>query len=288
MTTLVSLYQIIMILLQMELVPGVGQAVKWLPSNAVQGSWLKQWYESGKGEVDNLQFISRLASRDVAPVNEFLLKYGTGMVLDKANENDFVAAAYLDISPEWNTPGKITQIKGSDGNDYPAVEHAEVKFFSCACHDQPIAQIDMTDGSYAYLTMANKPPMDQWDLIATVNQLSGTITPLTQFSKVVFPMVSYEQVATADWLSGLYGTGADNRPACLAKAVQINHLHLSEKGKPKEINPAEIAPTPQIGSSATLFIYRPFYFWITRHDLNHVVFAAYVNYPQWQNPNKNE
>lgn len=229
------------------------------------------------------------ASTDIPYLNNVLKKEGYAIQLQEKPEGVFGVVSMLDIKVQWQNEGECTELTGQDGTVYPAVcidrQDGNVRWDFKVAHNNPIISLKTKTDDIICMTVIDEQgdEASMLDLIERINACQQYKKVMLSYDQFIFPMIAFDQVVKLDWLCGLQVGNADRY---IDQAVQQTKLHMDEKGAHAQsacaLFVAEClgAPVPSI-----FVIDKPFLLWIMRPDVQEPIFAAYLPYDCWKNPN---
>ncbi len=236
----------------------------------------------------NAQELRSWASRDIPYLNDILKKEGYSIRLEQPSDG-FGVVSILDIKVQWENVGECTDLTAQDGNTYPAVcvdqQAGNVGWDFKTVHNSPIISLKTKTDDIVYMTMIDQEldAVASLDLIQRINACDHNKNVMLSYDQIIFPMIAYDQAVSLSWLCGLrIGDGG----RCIDQAVQQTKLSLDEKGAHAQ-SACAFCIVECIGAQApsTFVVDKPFLLWIMRPGVQEPIFAAYLPYDCWKNPN---
>ncbi len=264
----------------------LGDSRQWNATNGDQRAFLAQAFDRDRDAVQQMREITSTASRNVGDVNAFLAEHHFDIQLTDLGEGNIYAASILDLLVEWFEAGEVTTVCGRDGNTYPAVRIGKRGCSILRTPDGRIfVELATKSGDIVWLTMADPPPRDAFDLAAFSDTVSFVqFTSTDGYDGVIFPMVSLKQTVDIGWLCGLHTTGEDGLPAVIAQALQQTKLRMNQFGARVESAAAVGVLRGYHEPKPPYVIDAPFVMWITRKNVAAPLFTGSIAYPDWKDP----
>lgn len=237
--------------------------------------------------------LETLGGFEVSAINVFLRSKGFDIQLKQQDDpHALYSASVMNVLVHWKIPGTESTVY-VDKKQYPAVLLKEGCFraFTLENWGFPLSIIQTDNGDTAFITVAEKP-VEGEALVQVADKLMRG-TPVRRgakdYEKLLFPMVDLDRQEDLSWFEGMSFMGIDRTshatPFYIAQALNQNKLKINHLGARAESATA-FGATRGISFNPTLVIDRPFLFWLTRRDLGHPYFCAYVTEEDWKNPGK--
>lgn len=259
----------------------------WKPKNETQGRFLKNFLRvCRKDNVDEIEFeVSDKADK----INTFLQMKGFSIRLQPFPPNTLGFASILDLIVEWLCLGEKIKIDAKNGGKYDGVriKKESVFFFESTVHGyrHVVAGILTKSSDMVFMTVP-KEPFEGLDLLEMVDAINKNIATLPNvYDGVRFPMVDLDITNDIMWLKGMSTINLRDTPAEIIQAVQQVKIKMNEKG-------ARFQSATAIGVTLKcinipkedLIIREPFLVWVTRHDFQKPLMAAFITEESWKNP----
>ncbi len=272
----------------------LGANRSWRATNPAQTQFLGRYF-SQRGPIEEALKdtspeqplkVDSIASYEASVINEFLAGKGFNIALDPfTTPGEFGTASVMDVLVKWLYPGTSTQIVAANEQTYPAARLKQgVDIERSSLTGNPVAFIRAQHPDYKVgLTVPSEPVIDAFALLDFVESIGGTyLFPIYEYAGLVFPKVSLDQRVNIDWLKTLQTTGEDGLPAIVTQALQQTKHRMNEIGARAE---SGVALGVMRGMSpAPLVIDRPFVCWMEKAGISLPLFAGYINYSDWKDP----
>lgn len=263
----------------------IGGDVRWAYENSMQEKLLKIYGPTVKEEAGFIPEIESIASKDVGEINRFLRERGFNIQLDPIQDpRGFAAAAVLKALLEWETKGGKHPLSTPDGKTYPGVlMKKKVSCFGTGTSHHSVIRIPTKSGDLVYMTVAEKVPADEFELLDKIRQLEERVF-FRDHVEVLFPMVDLDIQGNLEWLQGMWTVSEKDQPWFISQALRQTKLRMNEVGV--KIEEAIAFSVMRGGPSQTrrVIINEPFLIWATRHTLTLPLFAGYVTPEDWKEP----
>lgn len=260
----------------------------WKPKNETQIRFLKNFLQvCRKDNVDEIEFE---VSDNAEKINTFLEMKGFSIRLQPFPPNTLGFASILDLIVEWLCLGEKIKIDAKNGGKYDGVriKKGSVFFFESTVrgYRHIVAGILTKSSDMVFITVP-KEPLEGLDLLEMVDTINKNIATLpNMYDGVKFPMVDLDITNDIMWLKGMSTiTKTTEMPADIIQAVQQIKIKMNEKG-------ARFQSATAIGVTLKcinipkedLIIREPFLVWVTRHDFQKPLMAAFITEESWKNP----
>ncbi|MBI2030729.1 hypothetical protein HYT05_03835 [Candidatus Kaiserbacteria bacterium] len=287
MTTTASVYTIAAVFAAAEKA-FLGPNRKWKPINEMQKRFVSEVLEPTRSELVRIPEITSIAALSEIPINEFLKEEGFDIQLDPfpvviPPERAWGAASVLDVLMKWRVPGKVTTITTSAQTRFPAAKLSDETVRIRRVGNTDVAMIETETADVAYMAMWEKP-LEHFELLAAVEDLTPEKGSYTPYEGLVFPMVDLDHQVDISWLKGLNTIDDENFFNKITQALQQTKLKMNHVG-------ARIKDAVAIGGmrctsmpNPPLVIDQPFLFWVMRPGLSRPLFAAHITQEHWKDP----
>ena len=270
---------------------------RWYGMNADQLQFLDACYAhkdalSKFSDKELHTWVDTVASR----LNAILKENGFSIELKDFEPGGFGVVSILDVMVEWLKEGQKIVIRTEDNVEYPAVRmenYADINAkrtalysgYTSDSHAMPVAQLPTKSGDTLCMTIANKEASG-FELMSRIDAIRTSTLKLSAFSRLVFPMVDFEEKKSLDWLLGLKSMPARGDPHEVAQALQETKFKMNQFGARLKdavaigmrMTSAVVRPVPP------LVIDKPFYLWIERPGVPVPVMYAYFDENDWKDP----
>jgi hypothetical protein len=289
MTTTASMYTIAAAFAAAEKA-FLGPDRKWNPVNDRQKRFVSEVLEPTRPELAGIPEIVSIAALSEVPINEFLEEEGFDIRLDpfpKVTPPDraWGAASVLDVLMQWKKKGTKTTVT-ADGKPYVGarLEKETAHIFNAVGHTD-VAMIETQSGDMAWMAMWDTP-VEHFELLDVVQQLSSAQKLPSNYEGLVFPAVDLDHEVDIGWLKGLWTIDNEQYLNKITQALQQTKLKMNHVG-------ARIKDAAAIGGLRCmgfemplppLIIDKPFLFWVQRPGLSRPLFAAHITQEHWKDP----
>ena len=259
----------------------------WQPKNETQRRFLKNFLQVCRN--DNVEEIELQVSDDAEKINTFLEKKGFSIRLQPFPPNTLGFASILDLIVEWLYPGEKIKIDAKNGGKYDGVRIKKegVSFYESTVNGYKhiIACVRTKSGDMVFITVP-KEPLEGLGLVEMADTISRNmdIMPYT-YDGLRFPMVDLDITNDMGWLKGMSTKNVIGMPADITQAIQQIKIKMNEKGARFQSATA-VAMTMRsiMVPKQDLIIREPFLVWVSRHNLEKPLMAAFVTEESWKNP----
>jgi len=278
-----SLAPIVASTLALETDPEIGPNRIWIPKNEMQTKYVGEIF--GKTKVDLGRFSAdeykSIASREVRVVNEFLKREGFDIQLEDVPGDCVFAAALLRLLVKWAQPGRETSIYDGEAI-FPGV-HLEggLSVLDVPSLDSYLLRVDTENGDVVSMMVAPRE-LSGFDLLDAVAEVERANKEETMYSEAIFPMVDLNIETPLGWLIDLSTTATSGRNCRVVEALFQGKLAQNEFGAKVEVAAAQSAILESC--SPAFKINKPFYWWITRPEVQIPIAVAYVDTDTWRMP----
>ncbi len=266
----------------------LGAGRTWNPVNDQQRKFIDSFLEPCRPDLDKIPEYETIAALSEVPINEFLMKKGFGIQLEKFPKllppaRVWGAASVLDLLLKWKTPGTKAKIAVGDRSYTAARIDDDYEAFSIRGHENPIALVETENGDKAYFTVLEKPLEGLALLEKAQSVISAQVMP-EYFDGVLFPAVDLSHEVDISWLKKMWTVDDERYTNEITQALQQTKLKMNHLG-------ARVKDAVAIGGMRTtslppppLVINRPFLFCIERPGLKMPLFSAYITEENWKDP----
>ncbi len=267
------------------------EASGWIPTNAIQQLILEQFYV----EKENLRLFKPAELRAwvdtiAENLNRILAEEGFSLRFDSFNPNEFGVLSILDVTVEWLVKAQplprfgremVPGVSMDDFGDVGDERTALFKGFTSVLHPSPVACVQTKSGDLVYMTIAGVA-WSGFELIEKIDAIRASEFRPEEFSKLLFPMIDFEEKKSLDWLVNLKTTGHPWEVADAAQQTKFKMNHTGARVKDAVTITvrslvARVGPPP-------LIIDEPFFLWIERPGLGKPIFYAYLDQSVWKDP----
>jgi hypothetical protein len=259
----------------------------WKSENEVQRRFLKNFLQACRNS--NVDEIELEVSDNAEKINTFLEKKGFSIRLKPFPPNTVGFASVLDLIVEWLHLGEKVKIYAKNGGIYDGVriKKDSAAFFESTINGyrQIIACIQTKSGDMVFITVP-KEPLEGLDLIEMADNIFKNMDILPgRYDGIRFPMVDLDITNDIGWLKGMWTTNVIGTPADITQAVQQIKIKMNEKGARFQSATAVAVTLRSIMiPKQDLIIDEPFLVWVSRHDLEKPLMAAFITEESWKNP----
>lgn len=265
----------------------MGLRKEWKSKNETQKLFLEDFLKVCRN--DNVKEIELEVSDEAERINEFLQKKGFSIRLQPFPANTLGFASVLDLIVEWLHLGEKVKIDAKNGRIYDGVriKKDDAAFFESTIYGykQIIACIQTKSGDMVFITVP-KEPLEGLDLIEMADTILRNMDILPgKYDGIRFPTVDLDITNDIGWLKGMSTTNVRGTPAEITKAVQQIKIKMNEKGaRFQSATAMAVIFTCIMVPKQDLIIDVPFLVWVSRHDLEKPLMAAFVTEESWKNP----
>lgn len=238
---------------------------------------------------DNVGEIELEVSDKAEKINAFLQKKGFSIRLQPFPANTLGFASVLDLIVEWLNLGEKVKIDAKNGEKYDGVRIKKegVSFYESTVNGYKhiVACIMTKSGDIISITVP-KEPLEGLDLIEIADSISKNMDIFPGvYDGIRFPMVDLDITNDIGWLEGLSTTNLKGTPAEITEAIQQIKIKMNEKGaRFQSATAMAITLGCALIPKQDLIIREPFLLWVSRHNLEKPLMAAFVTEESWKNP----
>jgi len=261
----------------------LGQRRTWRSNKPEQLTFL----EGSFSHRDNLgQFsdgeLRSWISKNADELNRIAAENSFQIRLDPFSPGEFGTLSILDVLALWKAAGTESLIN-FNGLSYPAAKLTDgFRVLESPGRDHFIIEVQTQSGDRFYMTIADEEPVNDFALLATVNEIDAQ--PKTNHSSydfVQFPMISVDHEVDISWLRGLKTLDVQEQPWIISQALQQTKFRMNHLG-------AHLESAVMVGMrkclSLSITIDKPFLLWIKRDGVNFPILSAYFDIDAWKNP----
>lgn len=276
----------------------------WITKNELQATFIqKYWPANQELRYFSPEELVSTASWNLDVVNQFLREHNFDIQLANAGPDSFYVASILKVVLQWQMKGSAARLMGRDKKIYPAVlfdsDEADGVYrmfkanpMSKSRDENDLLEIKTKNGDLVYMSPAFSAPVSDFELMENIGKIYNYYQtkhfPQTlekHFDIILFPMVSINQNINVNWLRQLRNN-CQHDSYFIAEALQQTKFAMDENGAKVESAFACTGCIECVRARVEYVFDGPFYLWIMRPGMTLPIFAAYIDYDCFKNPNK--
>lgn len=269
---------------------GFGQDLVWRPSNQRQEYFLQNIWPTCRTEVDvltSLGLLDATASDTVKEVNAWIAERGYDIQLDDIGVPSIYTACEFKALVMWAKEGEVRPLVGKNGKQYDDAVwmNEDLQFFSDGKSDNVIVKIPTRDQMFAaYMQVCEKPNDEVFGLVQQAQEVQEVMKQVYTHDSLHFPMVHINHQVDLSWMLGMATKNQKGEVLDIKVALQQTILMINEKGALAKSMAALGAVRAISIPKPTLEINAPFLFWLSSPESDLPLFAAWIDYDNWENP----